>query len=537
MKAIKKFLLLFGSIPKKYKIYYSAYSVASIINSLIFVVIPFYSRSIIDKIVYNLFPSNLILVYIFLTLAGYLSIRLWSLNNIRIKEIMKKNLSDEAFSDILLMNGKTFYSRGSGYWTSVLSTDVGRASTLFLDFVYTIPAEIVMFAGILFIIFVYSKIVFLLISLCSLFFAFLVYLREKYIVEDYRRAQERFRTSKEFLNSFLNGFQDLVRFNAGEFFKRKYLANLNSYEKEIKKYIIKNNLNEFLTGLISKTGEVAAIGLALYYFTKSGYSFGTAIMIIMFSGMVFEKMGYIVKNLVWLQNLEAHIDKINFIRESDRLTMPPVKSGKFERIVLRNICFSYGERQILKNCSMVIRNKEKIALLGLSGAGKSTLIKIIGGFLKPDSGILRFEETMPKVGLFFQGGRLFNRTVRENLLVAKPNASDEELIESIKKAGLYEWFLSLPDGLDTPVGQSGKLVSGGEQSRIALARLILFDPEIVLLDEPLSGVDKDKREEIIKNMTRFLSNKTVIVITHEKDLLRLANRKVFLEKGKLIWEE
>lgn len=537
MKTIKKFLRLFNSVSKKYKIYYSVYSAASIINSLIFVVIPFYSKSIIDKIVRYSFPSNLILVYVLLTLAGYLSIRLWSLNNIRIKEIMKKNLSDETFSDILRMKGETFYSRGSGYWTSVLSTDVNKASTLFLDFVYTIPAEIVMFIGILFIIFIYSKTVFLLILICSLFFAFLVYLREKYIVAGYEMAQERFRTSKEFLNSFLTGFEDLVHFNAGEFFKTKYLTNLNSYEREIKKYILKNNLNGFLTGFVSKAGEVAAIGLALYYFTKSGYSFGTAIMIIMFSGMVFEKMGYIVKNLIWLQNLETHVDKINFIRESDKLPTFSVKPGKFEKIVLDKICFSYGEKQILRYCSMIIGSKEKIALLGLSGAGKSTLIKIIGGFLEPDRGILRFEKTQPKIGLLFQGGRLFNRTLKENLLVAKPNANREELIGSIKKAGLYGWFLNLPNGLETPVGQSGKLISGGEQSRIALARLILFDPEVVLLDEPLSGVDKGKREEIIRNMNHFLYDKTVIVVTHEKDLLRLTDRKVFLEKGELIWNE
>ena len=132
--------------------------------------------------------------------------------------------------------------------------------------------------------------------------------------------------------------------------------------------------------------------------------------------------------------------------------------------------------------------------------------------------------------MLFQGQRLFNRTLRENLLIAKPNASEEELVEALKKAGLLEWFEKLPKGFDTQIGQTGKLISGGERSRLSIARTILFDPEILLLDEPLVGVDQDRKEEILDTLKELLKGKTCILVTHDKSLLRIADRTIYIMK-------
>jgi len=203
-------------------------------------------------------------------------------------------------------------------------------------------------------------------------------------------------------------------------------------------------------------------------------------------------------------------------------------TGNFEELILNNVSFSYDGKLVLKNFSMQVKKGEIVALIGRSGIGKSTVLKIITGFLKPQKGEVIFLQGKPKIGMLFQGGRLFNRTLRENLLIAKPNASEEELVEALKKAGLLEWFEKLPKGFDTQIGQTGKLISGGERSRLSLARTILFDPEILLLDEPLVGVDQDRKEEILDTLKELLKGKTCILVTHDKSLLRIADRTIYI---------
>jgi len=182
---------------------------------------------------------------------------------------------------------------------------------------------------------------------------------------------------------------------------------------------------------------------------------------------------------------------------------------------------------------------ERVALIGPSGAGKSTIMELLLRF-RPYTGTIRIgdaelrdieDETVRHlITSLPQAPHLFNASIRDNLLIARPEATDDELASAICDAGLTEWITKLPEGLATQVGEQGHLVSGGEARRIALARTLLRDTPIVLLDEPTEGLDAARERQVVARLAERLAGKTVLLATHRRACLALAERVVTLEE-------
>ena len=202
----------------------------------------------------------------------------------------------------------------------------------------------------------------------------------------------------------------------------------------------------------------------------------------------------------------------------------------FEKLEFIDVTFEYEGRKILDNFNLVINRGEKIAIVGSSGEGKTTLIRLILKFITPNSGkilvngksLLEFENWYKIIGVLSQKTHIFNRTLRDNLLIANPNATDKELYKALEKA------------LDTILGSDGRNISGGEKTRIALARLLLRNPELIILDEPLEGVDKLVEKEVIENIKEFVKDKTLLLISHRFSILSLTDEFAVLENGRIV---
>lgn len=189
--------------------------------------------------------------------------------------------------------------------------------------------------------------------------------------------------------------------------------------------------------------------------------------------------------------------------------------------------------------SLAIAAGERVALVGPSGAGKSTIMELLLRF-RPYTGTICIgdaelrnmaDDTLRQlVSALPQAPHLFNATIRDNILIARPEASTDELATAIEDAGLAEWIKNLPEGLSTQVGEQGHLVSGGEARRIALARTLLKDTPIVLLDEPTEGLDAALERQIVARLSERLAGKTVLLATHRRACLRMADRVVTLEE-------
>jgi ATP-binding cassette subfamily C protein CydC len=184
-----------------------------------------------------------------------------------------------------------------------------------------------------------------------------------------------------------------------------------------------------------------------------------------------------------------------------------------------NLSFAY-ERTLFDNISFILRKGDILALRGRSGAGKSTLLSIIANKIPLQHGAITLYGQR-KTGMLDQTPYLFNRTVRENLSLANNNASDDELEKALKQVGLDV-------SLDATIGESGKNISGGQRTRLALACLVIQNPDIILLDEPTTGIDKETREFLIEFLTKFLADRASIITSHESDVLSIASSEIVI---------
>ena len=211
---------------------------------------------------------------------------------------------------------------------------------------------------------------------------------------------------------------------------------------------------------------------------------------------------------------------------------------------LERICFRYGNGpRVLDNLSMTIRAGEKVALVGASGGGKTTLVQIILGLYPPESGQIYFngvpiseigmDKVREHVATVLQQPALFNDSVRINLTLGRPY-SDDQLWQALRVAQLEETIRDLDQGLDTRVGRDGIRLSGGQRQRLAIARMVLTDPRLVILDEATSALDTTTEEKLHRAMKQFLKGRTTLIIAHRLSAVKQADRALVFEDGRII---
>lgn len=237
------------------------------------------------------------------------------------------------------------------------------------------------------------------------------------------------------------------------------------------------------------------------------------------------------------------LDYVSSVPEAENpLPMPSVKG----QLSLRNVSFRYGSRQVLKDVNLEVNAGEMIGLVGHSGSGKSTLVNLLCRFYDVGEGavlldgvdirqisVLRYREC---IGLVLQEPFLFFGSIAENIAYGKPGATREEIIRAARLAHAHEFILRLPHGYDSLVGERGQSLSGGERQRISIARALLIDPRILILDEATSSVDSQTEKEIQKALDNLVKGRTTIAIAHRLSTLDKADRIVVMDRGKVVEE-
>jgi ATP-binding cassette, subfamily B, bacterial len=223
----------------------------------------------------------------------------------------------------------------------------------------------------------------------------------------------------------------------------------------------------------------------------------------------------------------------------------PIKLTKVEGLIeLSNVGFRYGNRSVTRGINLKIAPGEMIGLVGHSGSGKSTLVNLICRFYDAAEGTIRLDgvdirsiavaDYRRHIGLVLQEPFLFFGTIAENIAYGKPNATRAEIISAARAAHAHEFILRLPHGYDSLVGERGQSLSGGERQRISIARALLIDPQILILDEATSSVDSTTEKEIQKALDNLVKGRTTIAIAHRLSTLRKADRLIVLDKGQII---
>lgn len=229
------------------------------------------------------------------------------------------------------------------------------------------------------------------------------------------------------------------------------------------------------------------------------------------------------------------------IKNPDKVTKFPEKINSIE---FNNVWFEYEEgHPVLKDFSLFVNSNETIALVGNSGGGKSTVVNLLPRFYDVTSGAIKINgedirnyditQLRNSISFVFQDNYLFTGTIRENILMGKPDASEEELAVAIKLSHLDEFVGTLPDGIDTIVGERGASLSGGQRQRVAIARALIKNAPIVILDEATSALDNESEAIVQKALDNLMKNKTVFVIAHRLSTINNVNRIAVLNEGVL----
>ena len=279
------------------------------------------------------------------------------------------------------------------------------------------------------------------------------------------------------------------------------------------------------------------------------FELGTLVAFLSYIGMLFGPLSIITNIMDWASRTVTAAERVFELLDTEPEVRDLPDAKPLPRVIgeitFENVTFGYEKHHpVLYDINLHIRPGEMIGLVGPSGAGKSTLINLVCRFYDPTRGRIlidghdlrevRMQDLRRHIGVVLQDTFLFPGTIRENIAYARPDATQEEIIAAAKAANAHDFIMRFPDGYDTWVGERGHRLSGGERQRIAIARAILRNPAILILDEATASVDTETERLIQEALERLVQNRTTIAIAHRLSTLRNADRIVVLERGRIV---
>lgn len=345
---------------------------------------------------------------------------------------------------------------------------------------------------------------------------------------------------------FIQGISVIKAFGMGEKDERvkkdidgSCVNNINLSEKSIPSSIC--------AGLTIQLFEIMIISYAFFMWNSGEISPQKAINLLIMSFVIFQSVSQAGSILSMIGLLDSSLKDISSMENAEEIkVLSPIQNIKSNEIEFKNVSFSYGKGEVLKGISVALKPNTLTAIIGPSGSGKTTFCKLIPRFYDVSEGEILIggakitnistEELMKNISMVFQNVYLFEDTIMNNIRLAKPNASDEDIISAAKKARCHDFIKSLQKGYETKIGEAGSTLSGGEKQRIAIARAILKDAPIVILDEFTSALDVENERHILQAIDNLVQNKTVIMIAHRLETVRKADNIIVLDKGEIAQE-
>ena len=366
--------------------------------------------------------------------------------------------------------------------------------------------------------------------------------------EKSKRYQEAAKAMNTTMVEYVNGIKVIKAFN-------KSASSFGKFRKTVEEN--KNAmLDWYLSVCFSMTATMETIPstmvfvlpASLYFFMKGSVEVGTLIMCILLSYASYKPLIKAMSHMETIANIKVVFEEIKKIMEIPNLKRgEEVRDIKSYDVEFKDVTFAYEDsKNVLNNISFKANENELTAIVGNSGSGKSTITKLIAGFWNVSNGEiligktnlneLPLKQNMELVSYVSQENFLFNKTILENLKMAKEDASMDEIKEACEKASCYNFIKGLPNGYQTIVGKGGANLSGGEKQRIAIARCFLKNSPIVLLDEATAYSDPDNESVIQQSIDKLIKDKTVIMVAHRLSTIVNANKIIVVDNGEVIEE-
>ncbi|MCC5910457.1 MAG: ABC transporter ATP-binding protein [Clostridiaceae bacterium] len=367
-----------------------------------------------------------------------------------------------------------------------------------------------------------------------------------------KKLQDKFgRKSKDAQLSYLEKMQecienikDIKSNNRKENHIDVMKKNLSQYENESVKGELVTGILVTSAQMILKVGIATSMFMGIYLLVNNEIDILTFLVFLMVATRIFDPLS---GSLI---NLAAVFISLLSVERMKELENTPIQQGKENMlnqgfdIVFQDVKFAYNQNEsVLNSVSFVAKQGEITALVGPSGGGKSTALKLVARFWDINSGKITIggediskvdpEILLKEVSIVFQDVTLFNNTVLENIRIGKKDATDEEVILAAKAAKCHDFIMAMSNGYNTLIGENGSYLSGGERQRLSIARALLKDAPIVLLDEATSSLDIQNETAVQQAISRLTQNKTVIVVAHRMRTIANADKIVLLKEGKV----
>ena len=299
-----------------------------------------------------------------------------------------------------------------------------------------------------------------------------------------------------------------------------------------------------LEQIVLRVAAVAAILLSVWLFLHGSMSLFTCLMMTVSAFLVYSELESAGEMFFMLPMIDASISQVDAIDQAPRMDEGgSVRTPQSRDITFDHVDFSYGERKIIQDVSFTVPEGTTTAIVGPSGSGKTTLTSLMARFWDVDSGSVKLggidvkdyalDSLMSNFSMVFQTVYLFNDSIENNIKFGKPDATHEEVVAAAKAARCHDFISALPEGYDTVIGEGGATLSGGERQRLSIARAMLKDAPVVILDEATANVDPENEADLQEAIEALTGGKTIIMIAHRLKTVRRANQILVLEHGRI----
>lgn len=527
---------------------------ASVLIAIIgvgFGVIPYFSvASIINNLVDNNTDIYNYLPYIFAILVGFLGSVLFH----EVSTIISHNLAYRIIEDKrkLLADKLSRLSMGdvekksSGQWSQFMVETLDKMEKPIAHVIPEVIANIIIPIVLIVIIFVLDW----RIGIANLLTIPLGLLFSMLMMRGYEAKSKRYQEASKAMNTtmveYVNGIKVIKAFNKSASSFGKFKETVNENKKAMLDWYLSVCFSMTATMETIPATMIFVLPASIYFFMNGSIEIGTLVICVLLSYASYKPLIKAMSHLETITNIKTILEEINKV-----MNLPDLKRGERTKniysydVEFRNVTFAYDEsKNVLNGISFKANENELTAIVGGSGGGKSTIAKLLAGFWNVNSGEILIgkndlndmplKQNMELVTYVSQENFLFNKTILENLKIAKEDASMSEIQEACEKASCHDFIMSLPNGYETIVGESGANLSGGEKQRIAIARSFLKNSPIVVLDEATAYSDPDNESVIQESINNLIENKTVIMIAHRLSTIVNANKIIVVDNGSII---
>lgn len=467
-------------------------------------------------------------------------------NYTKIQESITNNIKKDVISSYFEIDNKELLKTSSGIFLTRITSDPDNIINAF-------DAVRGNFTKILSNIFVFIYIFHInfVLGIITIIGTICVYLVEKSAMDKwnaYRKRRNKLRDrNTTIINEGLKGTHDIKLLNIVEHFKNKVSGNLDELCNDTVGSIKVDSGYVFLRTVVVYTFTTILIVLSIYFVKFDVIKVSSLIAIFMYKDRLFTSILYLAWTERQLKEFALSAERIFEVIDHSKFNIEHYGNKRVNelsgKIEFKNVYFKYEKDSVLKGVSFNIEPKDTVAIVGKSGSGKTTIVNLISKIYEVDKGSILLDgnnindldkySIRNNISVISQKPYLFNMTIKENLLLVSPDASQKQIENVCKICELHDYIMSLPKKYNTLVGEGGVTLSGGECQRVAIARALLMKTNIILFDEATSALDNETQENIQKAINNISSEYTMIIIAHRLSTIKNCNKIIVIDDGKV----